>query len=57
MGAITGHLSWLTPVSEGTTTMTVSLIPGLILAGCLAVAVGYGVQAALRRLRAGLDQA
>ena len=53
VGAFIGHSSWLTPVSEGFITMTVPLVPGLIIAGCLAVAVGYGVQAALRRVRRG----
>jgi len=54
-GTYISHMSWTNPVSEGTSTMTVPLVPGLIVAGCLAVAVGYGVQAALRRLRAGPD--
>jgi hypothetical protein len=49
VGAFTGHLDWLTPVSQGVATITVPLVPGLIVAGCLAVATGYGVQAALRR--------
>ena len=56
VGAVTGHLGWTTPVSVGTATMTVPLVPGLIVAGCLAVSVGYGVRAALSRLRAGPDQ-
>jgi len=55
VGAVTGHMSWSTPASEGTSTMTDPLVPGLIVAACLAVAVGYGGQAALRRLRAGPD--
>ena len=45
---------WNTPISSGTTTATVPLVPGTIIAGCLAVAVGFGVQAALRRARRGL---
>jgi hypothetical protein len=53
VGASTGHLEWLTPLSEGSATMTVPLVPGLIVAGCLAVATGYGVQAVLRRARRG----
>ena len=53
VGAFTDHLGWLTPVSQGSATITTPLVPGLIVAGCLAVAVGYGVQAALRRARRG----
>jgi len=53
VGAFTSHLGWLTPVSQGFITMTVPLVPGLTVAGCLAVAVGYGVQAAVRRARRG----
>jgi len=53
VGAVTGRQSWLTPVSQGFATITAPLVPGLIVAGCLAVAVGYGVQAALRRARRG----
>ncbi|MGH3153704.1 MAG: HAAS signaling domain-containing protein [Streptosporangiaceae bacterium] len=55
-GASTGHMSWDTPLSEGSSTITAPLIPGLIVAGCLAVAVGYGVQAALRRVRRSPDR-
>ena len=53
VGAVTGRQSWLTPVSQGFATITAPLVPGLVVAGCLAVAVGYGVQAALRRARRG----
>jgi hypothetical protein len=51
VGAVTQQTSWLTPVSSGSITWTVPLIPGAAVAGCLAVAVGYGAQAALRRVR------
>jgi hypothetical protein len=40
--------TWLSPISSGSTTTTVPLVPGLIIAGCLVAAVGYGLQAALR---------
>lgn len=45
-------VSWMTPYSVGTVS-SVPLLPGSVIAGCLAVAVGYGVQAALRRVRRG----
>ncbi|MGH7733303.1 MAG: hypothetical protein ACREOE_06275 [Gemmatimonadales bacterium] len=48
VGAVTSHLDWLTPLSQGSATITAPLVPGLIVAGCLVVAVGYSVQAALR---------
>jgi hypothetical protein len=43
-------VSWLTPVSEGSVSAA-PLVSGAIVAGCLAVAAGYGVQTALRRAR------
>ena len=49
-----GHqiaVSWLTPVSEGSVSAA-PLVQGAVAAGCLAVAAGYGAQAALRRARA-----
>jgi hypothetical protein len=52
VGAVTLPVqSWLSPISSGSSTMTVPLVPGLVIAGCLAVAVGYGLQAALRLAR------
>jgi hypothetical protein len=55
VGAVTLPMqTWLSPISSGSSTATVPLVPGLIIAGCLAVAVGYGLQAALRRARRGL---
>ena len=45
--------SWTTPISSGSITTTVPLIPGVIVAGCLAVAAAYGLQTALRRARRG----
>ena len=53
VGAVTNQSGWLTPISSGSTTTTVPLVPGAIVAGCLAVAVGYGLQAALRLARRG----
>ena len=43
-------VSWLTPVSEGSVSAA-PLVSGAVVAGCLAVAAGYGVQTALRRAR------
>ncbi len=43
---------WLTPVSQGSVSAA-PLVSGAVVAGCLAVAVGYGVQTALRRVRRG----
>jgi hypothetical protein len=51
VGAVTYQTSWLTPVSSGSMTWTVPLIPGAAVAACLAVAVGYGARTALRRAR------
>ena len=54
VGAITQLVdSWTTPISSGSITTTVPLVPGVIVAGCLAVAAGYGLQTALRRARRG----
>ena len=54
MGAITQQVGgWTTPISSGTITTTVPLVPGAIVAGCLAVAAGYGLQTALRLARRG----
>jgi len=51
VGAVTQMGGWTTPISSGSSTTTVPLVPGAILAGCLAAAVGYGVQTALRLAR------
>jgi hypothetical protein len=48
VGAVTNQSYWFTPLSSGSMTAIVPLVPGAIVAGCLAVAVGYGLQAALR---------
>jgi hypothetical protein len=54
VGAVTQQWgNWLNPISSGTTTTTIPLVPGAIIAGCLAVAVGYGLQTALRLARRG----
>jgi len=53
VGAVTDQSYWFTPLSSGSMTATVPLVPGAIVAGCLAVAVGYGLQAALRLARRG----
>jgi len=55
VGAVTSQSYWFSPLSSGTLTATVPLVPGAIVAGCLAAAGGYGLQAALRlaRLRPG----
>ena len=44
-------VSWLTPSSEGDVSAA-PLVQGAVVAGCLAVAAGYGIQTALRRARA-----
>ncbi|HMD25753.1 MAG TPA: hypothetical protein VKH61_16770 [Streptosporangiaceae bacterium] len=43
-------LSWATPLSAGSVSAA-PLVAGAVVAGCLAVAAGYGLQAALRRAR------
>ncbi len=48
-------VSWQTPLSYGSVSAA-PLVPGAIVAGCLAVAAGFGVQTAVRRARRGLDQ-
>jgi hypothetical protein len=53
VGAVTQAGGWTTPISSGSSTTTVPLVPGAILAACLAVAVGYGLQTALRLARLG----
>ena len=46
------HQAWLTiPMSSGSITTTVPVVPGAVIGGCLAVAAGYGLQAALRLAR------
>ena len=42
--------SWATPLSAGSVSAA-PLVAGAVVAGCLAVAAGYGLQAALRRVR------
>jgi hypothetical protein len=52
VGAVTQQAgNWLNPISSGSTTTTIPLVPGAIIAGCLAVAIGYGLQTALRLAR------
>jgi len=51
--AVVPQVTWNTPISSGSIVRTVPLVPGLIVAMCLAVAVGYGAQAMLRRARRG----
>jgi hypothetical protein len=43
-------VNWLTPVSAGNVSAA-PLVAGAIVAGCLAISAGYGLQAALRRPR------
>jgi hypothetical protein len=46
------HKAWLSvPLSSGSVTTAVPLVPGAVVGGCLAVAVACGVQAALRLTR------
>jgi hypothetical protein len=42
---------WTSPTSDGSVTATAPLVPGAIVAGCLAVAAAYGLRAALGRAR------
>jgi HAAS domain-containing protein len=52
VGAVTNQIAWIAiPLSHGSTVTTIPVVPGAVVAGCLAVAVGYGVQAALRLAR------
>jgi hypothetical protein len=44
--------TWQTPLSYGSVSAA-PLVAGAVVAGCLAVAAGYGAQAALRRPAAG----
>ena len=53
VGAVANQSGWLTPISSGSATTTVPLVPGAIVAGCLALAVGYGLRAARRLARRG----
>ncbi len=48
--------NWTTPISEGSVS-TVPLVPGAVVAACLAVAAGFSVQAAFRRARTRLRSA
>jgi len=41
-------VSWMTPLSDGSVSAA-PLVSGAVVAGCLAMAAGYGLQAALRR--------
>ena len=43
-------VSWMTPLSAGSVSAA-PLVSGAVVAGCLSVAAGYGLQAALRRTR------
>jgi hypothetical protein len=45
--------TWTTPLSAGSVSAA-PLVSGALVAGCLGVAAGYGLQAALRRARRGL---
>jgi cytochrome b561 len=54
MGSVTNQVAWLNvPLSSGSTTTAAPLVPSAVVAGCLALAVGFGVQAALRLARRG----
>ena len=53
VGAVTHQGAWITPISSGSVATTVPLVPGAIIAGCLVVAVGYGLQTARRLARRG----
>jgi hypothetical protein len=43
-------MTWATPLSAGSVSAA-PLVSGAVVAGCQAVAAGYGLQAALRRAR------
>ena len=43
-------VSWVTPLSDGSVSAA-PLVSGALVAGCLAMAAGYGLQATLRRAR------
>ncbi len=45
-------VSWMTPLSAGSVSAA-PLVSGAVISGCLAVAAGYGLQAALSRARRG----
>jgi hypothetical protein len=48
------HQAWLTiPMSSGSMTTTVPVVPGAVIGGCLAVGAGHGLQAAVRLSRRG----
>jgi len=52
VGGVTQQAAWVNiPISSGSTTTTTPLVPDAVVAGCLAVAVAYGLQAALSRSR------
>ena len=52
VGAVTNQAAWVNiPISSGSSTTTVPLVPGAVVAGCLAVAVGCGLQTAVRLAR------
>jgi len=52
VGGVTQQTAWIKiPISSGSSTTTVPLVPGFIVAGCLVVAVSYGLQTALRLAR------
>ena len=57
VGAVANQAGWLTPISSGSVATTVPLVPGAIVAGCLALAVGYGLQTARRLARRGSGSA
>jgi hypothetical protein len=49
------RVSWLAPMSQGSVSAAPPVLHAIV-AGCLAMAVGYGAQAALRRVGLGLHQ-
>jgi hypothetical protein len=50
LGPTAQYQTWTMPTSAGSAS-TGPLVPGAVVAGCLAMAVGYGLAAALRRVR------